>query len=105
MVVEVGRPTSFRFPAELSGRLEAAAAELNRRGQDASHVNDLGLAGQPDPMVFDAAVAQARIVVTENVADYATLLNQRLRNDEPCVPVVFVAKRDFPRRGALAAHL
>lgn len=83
----------------------AAAAELNRRGHDASHVNDLGLAGQPDPMVFDAAVAQARIVVTENVADYATLLNQRLRNDEPCVPVVFVAKRDFPRRGALAAHL
>jgi predicted nuclease of predicted toxin-antitoxin system len=83
----------------------AAALGLNRRGHDATHVNDLGLAGQPDPMVFDAAVAQFRIVVTENIADYAALVEQRVRNDEPCVPVVFVRKGDFSRRGALAAHL
>jgi predicted nuclease of predicted toxin-antitoxin system len=83
----------------------ASAAELTRRGHDAIHVNDLALAGQDDTLVFDTAVAQGRIVVTENFADYATLLDQRLRNDEPCVPVVFVRKTDLPRRGALAGHL
>lgn len=83
----------------------AAATELNRRGHDAIHVNDLGLAGQSDPMVFDTAVAQGRVIVTENVADYAALLDQRLRHDDPCVPVVFVRKSDLPRRGALAARL
>jgi predicted nuclease of predicted toxin-antitoxin system len=83
----------------------AAAAELNRLGHDAAHVNELGLAGQPDPVVFDVAVAQARTVVTENIADYAALVEARVRHDEPCVPVVFVHKRDLPRRGALAAHL
>jgi predicted nuclease of predicted toxin-antitoxin system len=82
-----------------------AATELNRRRYDAVHVNDVGLAGQADPVVFDAAVAQSRIVVTENVADYAALLDQRLRNDEPAVPVVFVRKTDLPRRGGLAVHL
>lgn len=83
----------------------ATAEELNRRGHDASHVNDLGLAGESDPAVFEAAVTQSRIVVTENIADYATLLDQRLRNDEACVPVVFVRKTDLPRGGALAGHL
>lgn len=83
----------------------AAVAELDCRGHDAVHVNGVGLAGQADPVVFDAAVAQSRIVVTENVADYAALLDQRLRNDEPVVPVIFVRKADLPRRGALAAHL
>lgn len=83
----------------------ATAAELIRRGHDAVHVNDLGLAGHGDPVVFDAAAADRRIVVTENFADYATLLEQRLRKDQPCVPVVFVRKADLPRRGALAAHL
>ena len=40
-----------------------------------------------------------------NVADYATLLDHRLRNNEPAVSVVFVRKSGLPRRGALAHHL
>lgn len=83
----------------------ATVTELHRRGHDAVHVNALGLAGHDDPVVFEAAVTQGRIVVTENFADHAVLLDQRLRNDEPCVPVVFVRKTDLPRRGALAHHL
>ncbi len=83
----------------------STAAELNHRGHDAVHVNDLGLAGQPDPVVFDNAVTQQRIVVTENVADYVVLLDQRLRSDQPATPVVFVRKADLPRRGALAIRL
>lgn len=81
------------------------AAELNRRGHDATSVAGLGLAGQPDPVVYDRAVTESRIVVTENVADFAVLLDRRLRANEPAVPVVFVRKGDLPRRGALAHHL
>ncbi len=80
-------------------------AELNRRGHDAATVADLGLAGQPDPVIFDRAVAEGRLVVTENIADFAVLLDQLLRNNQPVVPVVFVRKADLPRRGALPHHL
>jgi predicted nuclease of predicted toxin-antitoxin system len=81
------------------------AAELNRCGHDATSVAALALSGQADPVVFDRAVAEGRVVVTENVADFALLLDQRLRNDEPSTPVVFVRKADLPRRGALPHHL
>ena len=81
------------------------AAELNRRAHDATSVAGLGLAGQPDPVIFDRAVVERRIVVTENIADFAVLLDQRLRNNEPAVPVVFVRKGDLPRRGALPNRL
>jgi hypothetical protein len=50
-------------------------------------------------------VAEGRVVVTENVADFALLLDQRLRNDEPATAIVFVSKADLPRRGALPYHL
>lgn len=83
----------------------ATADELRRLGHDAVHVNDAGLAGHPDPVVFDTAVTDGRIVVTENITDFAILLDQRLRNDQPATPVLFVRKADLPRRGALAAHL
>jgi hypothetical protein len=81
------------------------AEGLNQRGHDAVPAGDLDLAGQPDPVVFDRAVAEGRILVTENVADFAVLLDQRLRHDQPVVPVVFVRKADLPGRGALPHHL
>ena len=81
------------------------AVQLDHRGHDAISVAGLGLTGQPDSVVFDRAVAELRIVVTENVADFAVLLDQRLRHDEPPTPVVFVHKGDLPRRGALPHHL
>jgi len=83
----------------------ATASELQRRGHDALSVADLGLIGQPDPAVFDCAVTQQRIIVTENFRDYAVLLEQRLRNNEPCVSVIFVRKADLSPRGALPARL
>jgi len=81
------------------------ATELSGSGHDATSVAELGLAGQADPVIFDRAVAEHRIIVTENVADFAALVDQRLRNDEPATPVVFVRKADLPRRGALPHHL
>lgn len=78
---------------------------LNERGHDAVSVRDVGLTGAADAEVFDHAVADQRLVVTENFADYSVLLTQRLGNDQPCVPVVFIHKPDFPKGGALAVHL
>ena len=81
------------------------AHHLNQRGHDASSVAGLGLAGAPDPVIFDTAVSQQRIVVTENVADFAVLLDRALRAERPAVPVVFARKADLPRRGALPGRL
>lgn len=78
-------------------------------GHDAVSVTDVGLRGAEDAVVFVLAVAEERVVVTENVADYAALVEQRQAGDEPCTPVVLVRKSTFPSGGALpsrlAAHL
>lgn len=84
---------------------KATADELGQWGHDAVSVVDVELRGVDDATVFAFEVAEQRIVVTENVADYATLLQQRQQHEEPCVPVVFVRKSAFSSRGALAARL
>lgn len=78
---------------------------LNERGHDAVSLRVAGLAGAADPDVFDYAVAERRLVVTENCADYSSLLTQRLGNNQPCVPIVFIHKPNLPKGGALAMHL
>lgn len=83
----------------------AVAGELNALGHDALSVVVAGLAGTDDEALYAEAVAQGRIVVTENTSDFAALVAQRLANDQPCVPVVMVRKADHPRRGGLAHHL
>jgi predicted nuclease of predicted toxin-antitoxin system len=83
----------------------AAAARLNALGHDAISVADPVLAASSDEFVYRLAVDEQRVVVTENFSDFARIVAQRIASDEPCVPVVFVRKRDFPRGGGLAAHL
>ena len=83
----------------------ATTGALNAVGHDGVSVLDAGLAGAKDIDVFEFAVAEERVMVTENFADYAAIVEQRLSRDQPCVPVVFVRKETLPRRGALAAHL
>jgi predicted nuclease of predicted toxin-antitoxin system len=83
----------------------ATAAHLAELGHDAISVHDVELAGSDDDDVFAFAVSAQRIVVTENFADYAEIVERRLSRDDPCVPVVFVRKSDFPPGGALPAHL
>jgi hypothetical protein len=74
-------------------------------GHDAVSVLDIEMGAAPDSDVFERAVLEDRVVVTENFADYATLLEQRQGRGERCVAVVFVRRADLPRRGALAVHL
>jgi len=83
----------------------ATAGQLVRLGHDAVSVDDVDLAGSNDDEVFAFAVSAQRMVVTENFADYADIVDRRLIRGEPCVPVIFVRKSDFPAGGALPAHL
>ena len=83
----------------------ATAEHLRQLGHDALSARNAGLAGAEDTEVFAFAVSEGRVVVTENIADYATILERCLSRGEPCVAVVFVRKSDFPRGGGLATHL
>lgn len=82
-----------------------AAGALNELGHDAVSVQAAGLLGAPDQDVFDLAVREVRVIVTENVADFAVLLQRCMSREEPCVPVVFVRRSDFPPKGGLAKQL
>ncbi len=52
---------------------KAAARELVARGIDVVHVDDVDLRGRPDDAVLRRAIADGRIVVTRNYADFAKL--------------------------------
>ena len=79
----------------------AAAQILNERGHDAVCVTNTALRSARDEDVYSAAVAQDRIVVTEDESDYARILRQALDAGAPVVPVVVVRKNRFPRGGAM----
>ena len=76
----------------------ALARALDDLGHDARTVREAGLAGTPDPDVLDAAVREQRVLVTENVADLARLLADRLAAGDACGPVVFVRRATGGRR-------
>lgn len=82
----------------------ATVGELDALGHDALSAAAAGLAGTDDDALYAEAVAQGRIVVTENASDFAALVARRLANEQQCVPVVMVRKADH-RRGGLAHHL
>jgi hypothetical protein len=83
----------------------ALAEALASMGHDAVAVADLQMQGASDEEVLDRAVTEGRTIVTENFADFATLVGRRQANDLPCTPVVLVRKSSFPAGGALPAHL
>jgi predicted nuclease of predicted toxin-antitoxin system len=78
---------------------------LSELGHDAVSVHDMGLAGTSDEEVFEFAVLQDRLIVTENFADFVRILEGHQSSDAPCVPVVFIRKSNFPRGGALPTYL
>lgn len=74
----------------------AAALLRDRHGHDAVHVNEVGLGSTDDPAVAAAARDQDRVMVTENVRDFA---------GERDVVLVFVRKRDLGVGDAQASAL
>ena len=83
----------------------ATAEALRGKGHDAVAVADLDRQGATDAELFDLAVSQGRILVTENFSDFAALVETAQNRDGPCTPVVFVRKASMPAGGALASHL
>ena len=83
----------------------AAADELDRLGHDAVSVLRLEMGAAEDSKVFERAVTEGRVIVTENFADFAGLVADRQNQGKPATPIVFVRRDSFPRRGALAGHL
>ena len=83
----------------------AAADHLRDLGHDVISVESAGLLGAPDREIFEIAVATGRCIVTENLGDFADLLDERSSRGDGCVPVVFVRKDALGRRGGLARRL
>ena len=79
--------------------------QLSALGHDATSVHELGLLGASDDVVFDVAVRQGRVIVTENFADFARLVDRQRSSEMSGTAVVFVRKRDFARRGGLAVQI
>jgi hypothetical protein len=65
-------------------------------GHDAVQVTEVGLRAADDAQVAAVARAEARAVVTENVADFAA---------ERDIALVFVLKKNLPAGGGQAAAL
>ena len=84
---------------------QAVAEALRSKGHDAVAVFELEMQGAPDDEVFARAVQEKRVVVTENFADFAALVEGRQADDDSCTAVVFVRKSSFPAGGALPSRL
>lgn len=78
------------------------AEELRRRGIDAVAVGRErpDLQGQDDDVVLRTAAAERRVVVTNNVRDYAPLVEDFGLRGETHVGVVFTDDATFPRSDA-----
>lgn len=76
------------FPASTSIRLA-------ERGHDAVHVRDRGVNARPDREAANVATLENRVLVTENVKDFAAASD---------LAVVCVSKSRLPAKG-MAEHL
>lgn len=79
---------------------EAVATHLRATGHDAAHVAELGLRAAADPDLLTLAASQARVVVTENAADFLPLLDARIAAGVEVPPVVIALKANLPRGAA-----
>lgn len=85
------------FPAEV-------AVALGERGHDA-HAAVLSLRALTDGQLLDVAVAEERVLVTENVVDFVGLLQERVGGGDDVAPVVFVPKAGLPRDAGRLARV
>lgn len=74
------------------------AEQLRRRGHDVVAVAERPeRRGQADLVIFAAAQAAGRVVVTENVVDYRPLGAQELQDGRSHAGLIFTSNRRFPR--------
>src|SRR5579872_5053994 len=78
----------------------AIAQQLRVRGHDVTSIHDAGyrhLEAAEDAMVFEAARAEGRVLVTENVGDFWALATDALAYGKPAPGLIFTTDRQFPR--------
>ncbi|MDE0653279.1 MAG: DUF5615 family PIN-like protein [bacterium] len=76
----------------------AIATALRERGHDVVAVAERSdLRGKPDEVIFAAALADARAIVTENVVDYRPLASVALRAGRTSPTLIFTSNRSHPR--------
>jgi hypothetical protein len=76
------------------------ARALGRAGVDAVTASELGLAGRSDYDVFAAAITERRVLLTENVADFARIAGDHLASGRHCPGVLIALSTRFSRRPA-----
>ena len=76
----------------------AIAAALRDRGHDVVAVAERrDLRGMPDTAIFNAALAEGWVIVTENVVDYRPLAADSMRAGRPFPALIFTSNRAYPR--------
>lgn len=78
----------------------AVAEQLRATGHDVASVHDpewRHLEGAPDEDVFATALAEGRVLVTENVPDFRRLETAALARGDSTPGLVFTTNRQFPR--------
>lgn len=83
----------------------AATDALERFGHDAVSVVGLGMQSASDSDIYRVAVAQHRVMVTEDRGDFVRIASEVLASGDESVPVVVVNKSRLARGGALAHSL
>jgi predicted nuclease of predicted toxin-antitoxin system len=76
------------------------AEQLRARGHDVASVHDpdyRALEGEPDDEVWATAVADDRVLVSENVRDFRLIEATALARGEPTSRLIFTTDRQFPR--------
>lgn len=74
------------------------AAQLRNRGHDVEAVQgNAELEGRTDPDLLRAASEGGRILVTDNVQDFARLHKQFVRSGESHAGILLVSSRRYPR--------
>lgn len=76
----------------------AIAEQLRKRGHDVEAVQgDVELEGRADPDLLRAASERARVLVADNVQDFARLHQRFARSGEAHAGILLVSPRRYPR--------
>ncbi len=82
------------------------AEELRNRGIDtAAAVEDPDLRGAPDAELLERAAADGRVLVTENIRDFAVLHSQWMARDRTHPGILLVSTRTYPYNQARLGRL
>lgn len=73
------------------------AAQLRSHGYDVASVQDLGLVGVSDTALLEAAAAEQRALVTNNVRDFAPLAVRWAAEGHDHYGLIFTSDHSLPR--------